>query len=332
MSSSSFRRLGLLGGLLIGGLLIEGGLRLLGVEARLLTPLVPLQVSDPELHTPVDDAERLYGLRPGQTLRLPRPDGGPERVVTTDSLGLRGADRAIDESALRVLCLGGSTTFGATVSDDETWPAQLEGQLTARGQRAQVFNAGVNGYMTRQKVAWAEALLPRLRPDVVIVEVYNEGRRFLQLGDDPLERLRQSPDLWPEWIWGAPEAQSWWSPIWRSWAGLRVGVIGVNRLLTGRGAWDPAGPLITRASSRDEAAALSLLRQAGGAQVWGLIPPAGGPELPWPVIDLHSEYGEAGEPFGSAGREVHPAPEVYGWYAQEIAKTLIGDTAGLPPP
>jgi hypothetical protein len=204
MSSVSSRRLGLLGGLLIGALIVEGGVRLGGVEARLLTPLVPLQVSDPELHTPVADSERLYALRPGLALRLPRPDGGPEREVTTSALGLRGAERAVDPLALRVLCLGGSTTFGATVGDDETWPAQLEVALAARGHRAQVFNAGVNGYMTRQKVAWAEALIPVLRPDVVIIEVYNEGRRFLQLGDDPLARLRRSPELWAEWIWGRP--------------------------------------------------------------------------------------------------------------------------------
>ena len=307
-------------------------MRLFGVEARLLTPLVPLQVSDPELHTPVADGERLYGLRPGRSLRLPRPDGGPERVVTTSALGLRGADRAVDEAALRVLCLGGSTTFGATVSDDETWPAQLEATLIARGQPAQVFNAGVNGYMTRQKVAWAEVLIPHIRPDVVIVEVYNEGRRFLQLGDDPLARLRQSPGLWAEWIWGAPEAGAWWSPIWGAWAGARVGVIGVNRLLVGRGDWDPSGPLITRATLKDEEAARSLLRQAGEARVWGLIPPAGGPELPWPVIDLHSRYGVVGEPFGSAGREVHPTPEVYGWYAQEIADALLVDASRRSPP
>ena len=307
-------------------------MRLFGVEARLLAPLVPLQVSDPELHTPVADGERLYGLRPGRSLRLPRPDGGPERVVTTSALGLRGADRAVDEAALRVLCLGGSTTFGATVSDDETWPAQLEATLIARGQPAQVFNAGVNGYMTRQKVAWAEVLIPHIRPDVVIVEVYNEGRRFLQLGDDPLARLRQSPGLWAEWIWGAPEAEAWWGPIWGAWAGARVGVIGVNRLLVGRGDWDPSGPLITRATLKDEEAARSLLRQAGEARVWGLIPPAGGPELPWPVIDLHSRYGVVGEPFGSAGREGHPTPEVYGWYAQEIADALLVDASRRSPP
>lgn len=294
-----------------------------GVEARLLTPLVPLQVSDPALHAPVEDDARLYGLRPGLDLRLPRPDGGPERRVTTDSRGLRGEERAVDEAALRVLCLGGSTTFGATVSDDETWPAQLEDTLNARGRRAQVFNAGVNGYMTRQKVAWAEALIPTLRPDVVIVEAYNEGRRFLQLGDDPLDRLRRSPGLWAEWIWGAPEADARWSPIWGAWAGLRVGVIGVNRLLMGREGWDPSGPLIARASALDEEAARSLLRQGGAARILGLIPPAGGPELPWPVIDLHARYGEVGEPFGAAGREVHPAPAVYGWYAQEIADALL---------
>ncbi len=109
-------------------------------------------------------------------------------------------------------------------------------------------------------------------------------------------------------------------------------MIGVNRLLVGSRRWDPSGPLITRASRMDEAAAVSLLRQAGEARVWGLIPPAGGPELPWPVIDLHGRYGEVGEPFGSAGREVHPAPEVYEWYAQEIADALIGGASELTPP
>jgi hypothetical protein len=78
-----------------------------------------------------------------------------------------GIRRNFAETALRaghILAVGDSYTEGWEVNDAETWPAQLE-RLLGRA----VLNAGVGGYGTDQIILRAEALLPVVRPKVVIV-------------------------------------------------------------------------------------------------------------------------------------------------------------------
>ena len=85
--------------------------------------------------------------------------------------------------ALRILCLGDSSTFGYGVTPDETYPAWLERSLARRfpGRRVEVINAGVPGwesangaaFLTRRGMAW--------KPEVVVISFgYNE-----QLGSGP---------------------------------------------------------------------------------------------------------------------------------------------------
>lgn len=76
-----------------------------------------------------------------------------------------------------VLALGDSFTFGDQVSDSQTWPAYLE-RIT--GWR--VLNAGVSSYGLDQIVLRAEQLVPKYRPDVIIVSLIY----------DDLERCRQT--------------------------------------------------------------------------------------------------------------------------------------------
>src|SRR5262245_110136 len=77
-----------------------------------------------------------------------RSNGGPRER-------LRGAP---------ILAVGDSFTFGDEVSDSETWPAYLEQIL---GQP--VLNAGVFGYGVDQTVLRANQLVPRLRPEWVVL-------------------------------------------------------------------------------------------------------------------------------------------------------------------
>jgi hypothetical protein len=87
------------------------------------------------------------------------------QALTILELGLRGggSGRARPERPL-VLCLGDSFTFGAEVSDAETWPAYLEELVPAR-----VVNGGVFGYGLDQIVLRAERLVPLLKPDLLLV-------------------------------------------------------------------------------------------------------------------------------------------------------------------
>ena len=93
---------------------------------------------------------RRHGTLPGAMLR--GGDPGPKRPGT-----------------LRVMCLGGSTTFGHGVKRGEAWPGVLEELLRASGVDVEVINAGVPGYGSRQLLAWYERDLAALDADVVVL-------------------------------------------------------------------------------------------------------------------------------------------------------------------
>jgi len=120
------------------------------------------------LFGPVDpDPDLGWVPRPGFQTRPGNPPGSGELSVTVDRDGLRSnglAPTASPGSRPVILALGDSFTYGYEVSDDETWPAYLE-----RGLNIRVINAGVTGYGLDQAVLRAEALIPKFRPDVVIL-------------------------------------------------------------------------------------------------------------------------------------------------------------------
>ncbi len=70
-----------------------------------------------------------------------------------------------------VLCLGDSFTFGEGVREGDAYPAQLEKLLNQGGGHVdvQVFNGGVQGYGTRQELAYFEGFGRKLKPNVVIL-------------------------------------------------------------------------------------------------------------------------------------------------------------------
>src|SRR4051794_30260994 len=63
-----------------------------------------------------------------------------------------------------ILAVGDSFTQGWEVDDDETWPSYLE-KLSG----VPVVNAGVGGYGTDQIILRAEAMLPIVRPNILII-------------------------------------------------------------------------------------------------------------------------------------------------------------------
>lgn len=111
-----------------------------------------------------------YGLVPSYTFVRKDAD---DPVKTTNTLGFRGPEIAIPkpEGTLRVVCLGGSTTFSDLVNDDETYPLLLERALReARPGRAiEVVNAGVPSYTAAESLANLTYRCLELEPDVVVV-------------------------------------------------------------------------------------------------------------------------------------------------------------------
>jgi hypothetical protein len=107
----------------------------------------------------------------GRDLRW-RAKPGPARPGTNEDADvnvLADGIRSNGQAAPRaehpsILAVGDSFTFGDQVSDQHTWPAQLEAILGAR-----VINAGVYAYGIDQAVLRAELLAPLRRPDLVVL-------------------------------------------------------------------------------------------------------------------------------------------------------------------
>jgi lysophospholipase L1-like esterase len=76
------------------------------------------------------------------------------------------ADR---KNRVRVVCMGGSTTFGHEVNAEQAWPAATERVLKTEGIDAEVLNAGVQGYGSRQLLLRYRRDIAELQPDFVII-------------------------------------------------------------------------------------------------------------------------------------------------------------------
>jgi hypothetical protein len=101
---------------------------------------------------------------------IPRPGfSGSKNVwhtqvsITPDGIRSNGPPGA-PLSGRPILALGDSYTFGDETSDAESWPAHLE-----RSTRRPVWNAGVFGYGIDQMVLRARQLVPKVKPEWVVL-------------------------------------------------------------------------------------------------------------------------------------------------------------------
>ncbi len=121
---------------------------------------------------------------------------GTNRRMTTIEHGLRLVPRDAHPaaSARTVLCLGDSVTFGYSLSDDEAYPAVLQGALDRiQPGKWNVRNAGTNGYnlaLVRQRLS--QLARDGVRPDVILLGYcFNERPSWPgdQLDDDQNARI-----------------------------------------------------------------------------------------------------------------------------------------------
>lgn len=81
-----------------------------------------------------------------------------------------------DHDLVRVAVLGGSTTFGTNVTDQDSWPALLQ---TILGEKYAVINYGVPGYSTAENIIQMALVVPEKRPHfVVFYEGWNDIRNY----------------------------------------------------------------------------------------------------------------------------------------------------------
>lgn len=122
----------------------------------------------------VPDGILSYRLAP--RIEIEQADGG---VTRHNGAGFRDHQDFApkDPSIQRIVCLGGSTTYGTGVSNnDDAYPAQLERLLNERSEseRAGVFevlNLGVGGYTSLEVLRLLETEALALDPDIVLIQV-----------------------------------------------------------------------------------------------------------------------------------------------------------------
>lgn len=97
---------------------------------------------------------------------------------THNAQGFRGRDFPARSVKIRVIAMGGSTTYGANVSDDQTWPVYLE---TLLGSDYEVLNLGVLGYSTVEHITQAALIMPEYHPDILIIHTGLNDLRNLRI-------------------------------------------------------------------------------------------------------------------------------------------------------
>jgi len=111
--------------------------------------------------------------------------------IQVNKLGWRGPaiTQRKPEGTLRVLCLGGSSTFNYHAPQGRTWPARLEEYLrTALKRDVEVINAGTPGYSSYQSSVRFEQELINYDPDVVLVyHLWNDLKLFWM--DNPADMI-----------------------------------------------------------------------------------------------------------------------------------------------
>lgn len=115
-----------------------------------------------------------------------------------NALGFRGRDIGPEKppGALRVVCMGESSTYCTGITDDDaTYPARLQAALAAAlpDRAVEVVNAGVGGYTSAENVLRCLFDVVPLQPDLVVYYyTHNDAhaRRYPQLSRDYREFSR----------------------------------------------------------------------------------------------------------------------------------------------
>ena len=98
-------------------------------------------------------------------------------IFSVNDLGFRGRtfDPVHKAAKLRIFCLGGSTTAGHCVCDEETWPVHLESALRERGFDAEVINAGTHGWTSYKDYLRYKNEIVNYHADIILIhEGWNE--------------------------------------------------------------------------------------------------------------------------------------------------------------
>lgn len=301
-----------------------------------------------------EEPDRVYELIPGARTGCvgcthPLETKYERTEISINALGFRGPEFPAEKppGVFRVVILGGSNTFGMSVSDGDTYPARIQARLEALGHRdVEVWNAGMNAYVMSQKIAYLGQIESRYAPDLVLIQDHNVGWRPLLRGDDEiLDALRADGALILEALpaaWGDPRAphptHEWLLSHWRTWrAAYALFVYSCLRASCEDGEQETFGCLseawrqrFRAVSARRSVAAFDgfmsgtrlpvvLLdttdrRYCPGSEYHGRL-------AEHPSVRTYSLCGDAGQP--EEYRHIHPPSYVYEWYAERLVDDVI---------
>jgi len=109
----------------------------------------------------------------------------PDVVLQYNSYGFRGDEFQEQKHDIdfRIFAVGGSTTYGSGVTDDETWSAYLQQIINEKitGKKIEVINAGIPGADTNGELKAIKQKLARLSPDLIIMfDGWNDLQHYIQ--------------------------------------------------------------------------------------------------------------------------------------------------------
>lgn len=103
-----------------------------------------------------------------------------------NSLGFRDVEVPLKKTrTYRIVAIGDSFTYGWGVNLEDAWCKRLERNLRNKGMDLEILNLGQPAAGPHEYAAIAEAVVPVLRPDLVLVAV---------LAGDDLQQVGPSPD------------------------------------------------------------------------------------------------------------------------------------------
>ena len=300
----------------------EGIVRALGIDSQLMNQALYYQTVEIEVHTPVDDPQLLYALKPNATHGGEGPWG--IRDVRINSHGARAAEYPTKKTpgTKRILFFGGSTLYGAGVGNRDTTPAALERILRADHLATEVWNFGACAYNTAQSARLATLKLRDLDPDLILILITNTGRRAFMGGpthqsDDKSAYFDQNPWLYLENL--PPTRLS--EPY--HWALLQHSALYRSYAAWARVYTDP-DTTYADVADREQVDALEAAAAQARVPVVYVLSPSRGSEIGpddfgldaqrWIDLNIPGRQGEY--------TEAHPSPSILAEYAQSIAASL----------
>ena len=144
-------------------------------------------------------------------------EGTEDKITKINNYGFRGNDIEFqkDKGTYRIFSVGGSTTFGSGVQDDETYPYFLQQIFHQNGfDKVEVINAGVGGMWSYQEKNLIDRKIYDFEPDLIIIydgwndvirsslekdlenKILNENReQFIYSGNEITQFLKNSQML-----------------------------------------------------------------------------------------------------------------------------------------